>query len=68
MDGFFALAGQLFLILCIQSVLEVFAASRWSNGLQKVISFACYVAALFLVIQFMQGYLSEILRTISRIF
>ena len=38
MEGFLVLAGQLFLIVCIQSVLEVAAADRFQNHLQKVIS------------------------------
>lgn len=68
MDAFMTLAGQMFLILCIQSILEVLAASRWSGNLQKVISFGCYVAALVLVLQFMQEYIDDIFQSILRIF
>ncbi|MBM6830079.1 hypothetical protein H9X85_09705 [Anaerotignum lactatifermentans] len=68
MDLFMTLAGQLFLILCVQSILEVLAASRWSGNLQKVISFGCYLAALVLVLQFMQQYMDDIFRSILRIF
>ena len=35
MEGFLVLAGQLFLIVCIQSVLEVAAADRFQNHLKK---------------------------------
>ena len=39
MDAFLTLAGQLFLILCIQSVLEALA-NRWQNNfMQKPIDF-----------------------------
>ncbi len=68
MDGFMALAGQLFLILCVQSILEVLAASRWSGNLQKIISLGAYLAALVLVLRFMQEYMDEILRMILRVF
>ena len=44
MDGFLALAGQLFLVLCIQWVLEAMA-SRWQNSFMlKPIELGCYLA------------------------
>lgn len=69
MDGFLTLAGQLFLILCIQSVLEAMAAARWQNQmLQKPIEFACYLASLLLVLRFMQSYFSGIFCSIVKFF
>lgn len=65
MEGFLVLAGQLFLIVCIQSVLEVAAADRFQNHLQKVISLAAYLAALLLVLRFMEGNLLVILRRMA---
>lgn len=66
MEGFLVLAGQLFLIVCIQSVLEVAAADRFQNHLQKVISLAAYLAALVLVLRFMDGYLLDMLQRLAR--
>lgn len=65
MEGFLVLAGQIFLIVCIQSVLEVAAADRFQNHLQKVISLAAYLAALLLVLRFMEGNLLVILRKMA---
>ncbi len=69
MDGFLALAGQLFLILCIQSVLEAMASARWQNNfIQKPIELGCYLASLLVVLRFMQNYLFGILRSFSKFF
>ena len=68
MDGFLTLAGQLFLILCIQSVLEAMAA-RWQNNfIQKPIELGCYLASLVAVLRFMEAYLFSILRSITNFF
>lgn len=68
MDGFLTLAGQLFIILCIQSILEVMASSRRQNHLLKTITLGCYLASLLVVLHFMQQYLGEILRALSNIY
>lgn len=69
MDGFLALAGQLFLILCIQSVLEAMASTKWQNHfIQKPIELGCYLASLIVVLRFMQSYLFGILYSFSRFF
>ena len=68
MDGFLTLAGQLFLILCIQSVLEAMAARRQNGFMQKPIELGCYLASLVVVLRFMERYLFDILRSISRFF
>ncbi|MGN0135303.1 hypothetical protein [Anaerotignum sp.] len=69
MDGFLALAGQLFLILCIQSVLEAMAAAKWQNNfMQKPIELGCYLASLAAVLRFMQSYLFGILRSFAHFF
>ena len=68
MDGFLTLAGQLFLILCIQSVLEAMAA-RWQNNfIQKPIELGCYLASLVAVLRFMEAYFFGILRSITKFF
>lgn len=68
MQGFLTLAGQLFIILCIQSVLEVMALSRRQNHLQRPIALGCYLASLLMVLRFMQQYLGDVFRILSRIF
>ena len=69
MDGFLALAGQLFLILCIQSVLGAMASAKWQNNfMQKPIEFGCYLASLVAVLRFMQSYVFSILRSFSKFF
>ena len=68
MDGFLILAGQLFLILCIQSVLEAMAAKWQNNFMQKPIELGCYLASLVAVLRFMETYLFSILRSISNFF
>lgn len=68
MDGFLTLAGQLFLILCIQWVLEAMAARRQNSFIQKPIELGCYLASLVVVLRFMETYLFDILRSISKFF
>lgn len=69
MDGFLTLAGQLFLILCIQSVLEAMVSAKWQNNfMQKPIELGCYLASLLAVLRFMQSYLFSILQSFSKFF
>ena len=68
MDGFLTLAGQLFLILCVQMILEAMAA-RWQNSFMlKHIELGCYLASLLVVLRFMETYLFGILKNISKFF
>ena len=68
MDGFLDLAGQLFLVLCIQWVLEAMA-SRWQNSFMlKPIELGCYLASLLAVLRFMETYFFDILKNISKFF
>jgi len=68
MDGFLTLSGQLFLILCIQWILEAMAARRQNNFLLKPIELGCYLASLAAVLGFMEDYLFDILRSIAKFF
>ena len=68
MGAFLTLAGQLLVILCIQSVLEALASAKRQNQMQKTISLGCYLASLVLVLRFMEQYLFEILRAIYAAF
>jgi hypothetical protein len=65
MEGFSILAGQLFLILCVQSAM----ASKWQSGfMQKPIELGCYIASLAVVLRFMETYLLDILRALTHFF
>lgn len=68
MKAFLTLAGQLLVILCIQSVLEALASAKRPSQMQKTISLGCYLASLVLVLRFMEQYLFEILRAIYAAF
>ncbi len=68
MAGFLGLAGQLFLILSIQSVLEVLAARRQNDPMLKPIELGGYVASLAVVLRFMEGYVSDILGMFENFF
>ena len=68
MNGFLTLTGELFLILCIQSVLEAMAAKKQNNYMQKPIELGCYLASLVVVLQFMERYFLDVLHTILRFF
>lgn len=68
MEEFSVLAGQLFLILCVQSILEAMT-SKWQNAfMQKPIELGCYIAALAAVLHFMEGYVADILRSLTHFF
>lgn len=68
MGPFLTLAGQLLVILCIQSVLEAMTAAKRQSQMQRTISLGCYLASLVLVLRFMEQYLFDILRTLSSAF
>lgn len=68
MGAFLTLAGQLLVILCVQSVLEAMAAAKRQSQMQKSIALGCYIASLVLVLRFMEQYLFDILRTLTAVF
>jgi len=63
MDKLLALIGQIFLITCIQSVLEMFIDPDKRPYLLRVLSIACYAGGLYLVLQFVfQNLVPEMFR------
>ena len=68
MDGFLTLAGQLFLILCIQWILEAMVTKWQNNYMMKPIELGCYLASLAAVLRFMETYLFDIFRSFSNFF
>lgn len=65
MDAFLTLAGEQFLILCMQSALETMLSKRQNPALQKSIELGCYLASLLLVLRFMEEYIFDIFRSIA---
>ncbi|MFV0315310.1 MAG: hypothetical protein ACK5I7_09475 [Anaerotignum sp.] len=68
MQAFLNLAGQLFIILCIQSILDIMSSSRKQMHLQKPIALGCYIASLLVVIRFMQEYLGDIMQALGNFY
>lgn len=52
MEQFLVMIGQLFLITCIQSILEVYTADKKSIHMNRIITIACYLGSLYIVMQF----------------
>ena len=52
MDDFWVLLGQIFSVVIIQSVLEMFIEKDKRPHLSLVLSIACYGVSLYLVAQF----------------
>jgi hypothetical protein len=61
MEPFLKLAGELFLVIFVQSVLEIFASSRKQYHFHKVIFLGCYLASLALVLNFMYQYFFQMI-------
>lgn len=68
MEEFLKMAGQIFIILCIQSVLEVMASVRRETQYLKPIALGGYIASLLVVLQFTEKYLWEIVLSINKMF
>ncbi|WP_317855151.1 hypothetical protein [Chakrabartyella piscis] len=66
MEGFFTLVGQIFVILCIQSLLESMVNTKKQAHIQKIIGVGCYVATLVVVVQFMEKYLMEVMKAVMQ--
>ncbi len=52
MPEFFELIGQVFLIVCIGSILEFFIDQTQKPFISKLLNIACYAASFYLVIKF----------------
>ena len=66
MNEFLTVIGQIFLIACIQSVIEVFIDTDKRPYMSKIANFACYVGALYILLQFMFEFLLAELFSIVR--
>ena len=64
MREFMVLMGQLFLIVCIQSIMEAFAGGKKNSFTQRILSIACYLGSFYIILQFTFDHL---LRDISRL-
>ncbi len=52
MQDFLRLSAEIFMIICIQSILDVLLSGKRDNYYSKVIFFAGYVTSLMLVLNF----------------
>lgn len=68
LEEFLLLAGQIFLIICIESIIEIMVANKKQTYLLKPIELASYIACLFLVIRFTQLFMKEIISAVLQIF
>ena len=66
MNELLALIGQIFLITCIQSVLEMFIDPEKRPYLLRILSIACYAGGLYLVLQFVFDHLISEMMTLFR--
>ena len=68
MNDFIILIGELFLIICIESVIEIFISDRRNRYMQKLLSIACYCGGLYIVLKFAFNYLFKEIYTIIRLY
>lgn len=61
MQDFLRLSGEIFIIICIQSILDVLLSGKRDNAYSKIIFFAGYAASLALVLNFVYECFSRLL-------
>ena len=52
MREFMILVGQIFLIVCVQSIVEMFVDLSKAPLMQKILNIACFLGGLYLLLQF----------------
>lgn len=63
MREFLTMMGEIFLIVCIQSIMEAFVLDKNNSLMQRLLSIACYLGSLFIVLQFtFQSLIGELAR------
>lgn len=69
MQPFLVMIGQLFLIACIQSVLEIYVQDGRHIGMNRLLTIACYLGSLYVVLQFTFQYVfQELIRFFGHLF
>lgn len=66
MDQFLTVIGELFLIICVQSVFDVLISEKKQPYMKKIISLACYIGSMIIVLNFMVNYLFASLSSLFR--
>ncbi|MCL2616755.1 MAG: hypothetical protein FWD96_03815 [Defluviitaleaceae bacterium] len=66
MREFMILVGQIFLISCIQSIVELFIDEK--SHLRKILNIACFMGGLYLLLQFVFNYLFPEITQIVRVY
>ncbi len=66
MREFMILIGQIFLISCVQTLIEAFVDPDKKPLQARIISLACFSGSLYLLLQFVFTYLLKELNTVLR--
>jgi len=67
MREFMILVGQIFLISCIQSIIELFIDLSEKPLQKKILNIACFVGGLYLLLQFVSNHLFPEITQIVRV-
>jgi len=68
MREFMILIGQIFLISCIQSIVELFVDLSQKPLMQKILNIACFLGGLYLLLQFVFNYIFPEITQIVRVY
>lgn len=66
MEQFLTVIGEIFLIICIQSIFDVLVSEKKQPYMKKVVSLACYIGSMIIVLNFMINYLFASLSDLFR--
>lgn len=69
MPEFMTLIGEIFIIACIQSLVEVFFDMEKRPYMAKLVNVACYAGAFYLLLQFVLDFvLKEVITFLQGVF
>ena len=68
MREFMILIGQIFLISCVQSIVELFVDLSERPLQKKILSIACFLGGLYLLLQFVFNHLFPEITQIVRVY
>lgn len=60
------LVGEIFLIICIQTVFEVFVDTEKKSNASRIMNIACFIGCVYILIQFVfQYFVNEIVNVLN---
>jgi len=62
------LIGQIFLISCVQSIVELFVDLSKTPLMQKILSIACFLGGLYILLQFVFTHIFPEITQIVRVY